>query len=197
MEQWQLIPSGDSVTGIYNRTLKLPSQVEGMVADDELDILYVAEEDSGIWRFDARPQGALQGTKLAMGDVSQNKCLKADMEGLALSYSRQGGYLIASSQGNNSFAVFSRMGNNTYLGSFVVANGVIDGVAETDGIEVLNLPLGNRFPNGLFIAQDGFNRDAKGKKQPQNFKLVDWGELEKVFRSGMQADSAYSPMFGN
>ncbi|MDE0365378.1 MAG: phytase, partial [Gammaproteobacteria bacterium] len=47
-----------------------------------------------------------------------------------------------------------------YLGQFrAVADAAagIDGVSETDGIDVTSANLGPAFANGLFIAQDGRN----------------------------------------
>jgi 3-phytase len=80
------------------------------------------------------------------------------------------GSLVASSQGDDRFAVYRRGGRNAYVRSFrIVAAGGIDGVSDTDGIDVTSRPLGRRFPGGLFVAQDGHNDGAH-----QNFKLVPW-----------------------
>ena len=97
--------------------------------------------------------------------------LVADVEGLTIAYGSDGkGYLIASSQGNSTFAIYRREGDNTYVKSFrIVAGNAVDNVTETDGIHVTTANLGPQFPNGVFIAQDG--ADDKGK---QNFKLVPW-----------------------
>jgi len=40
----------------------------------------------------------------------------ADVEGLTIAYGSDGkGYLIASSQGNSTFAIYRREGDNTYV----------------------------------------------------------------------------------
>jgi len=157
------------------RTLKLSSQAEGCVADDETGWLYVAEEDIGLWRFAAAPDA--DPTPQSVDSVRGHKFLKDDMEGVAL-YNRPdgSGYLIVSSQGNNSFALYDRQPPNHYVGSFRVGAGkTIDGVSETDGLEATSLPMGPRYPKGALVVQDGDNRpDA------QNFKIVDWREIEKV-----------------
>ena len=78
------------------------------------------------------------------------------------------GHLIASSQGNNSFVVYKREGNNDHVKAFRIGAGNgIDGVGGTDGIDVTTTDLGPDFPNGVFIAQDGTNDSGN-----QNFKLV-------------------------
>ena len=94
--------------------------------------------------------------------------LEAEVEGLAIAYGPgRSGYLIASSQGNNSFAVYRRE-DNDYVKAFTIkgADG-IDAVEETDGIEVTTRDLGEAFPDGLLVAHDG--SDDGGRT---NFKLV-------------------------
>jgi 3-phytase len=87
------------------------------------------------------------------------------------------GYLIVSSQGNNSYAVYRREGDNAYLGSFsVVADPArgIDGISETDGLDVTSANLGPGFGTGAMIAQDGRNLLPV---ENQNFKFVPWSEI--------------------
>ena len=87
------------------------------------------------------------------------KTLSADAEGLTLYFGPEGtGYLLASSQGSSTFLVYDRAGDNPYLGSYRVgASGEIDGVDESDGSMVLNVPLGPTFPQGLLVVHDGLN----------------------------------------
>jgi len=91
--------------------------------------------------------------------------LEADAEGLAIYYGPRSheGYLIASSQGDDTFHVFARTGGftrrrgNTHLAEFTV-----DGASETDGHDVVNVPVGRAFPKGLFVLQNG------GAEEPEN-----------------------------
>ena len=57
--------SGARSAGRVVRTMKLASQSEGCVVDPRTHWLYVAEEDVGVWRFDAVPDGATQPVKVA------------------------------------------------------------------------------------------------------------------------------------
>ena len=50
------------VSGRIVRTMKLATQSEGCVVDARTARLYVAEEDVGIWRFDARASGSVMPT---------------------------------------------------------------------------------------------------------------------------------------
>ncbi len=68
---------------------------------------------------------------------SLNPKISYDLEGLAIYYAKNSkGYLIASSQGNNSYSIFEREEPNRYLGSFKVGVGTIDEVEETDRLDV-------------------------------------------------------------
>jgi 3-phytase len=179
VRQWELVPTRTGkVRAKPVRDIKLGSQTEGCVADDASGTLYVAEEDVGLWRVTAEPvKGAVPAS---VDKVADNPKLKDDMEGIGL-YDLGGGrgYLVVSSQGNNSYAVYRREGNNDYLGSFSVmadpAKG-IDGISETDGLDVSSANLGPGFEQGAMIAQDGRNMLPV---ENQNFKYVPWSTIAK------------------
>jgi 3-phytase len=168
VQQWELRDDGSGrVVGAQVRSFGLGSQLEGCVADDELGHLYVGEEARGIWKFGAEPDAGDSGSLIV--EASPSGPLVADVEGLAIARRDDGtGHLIASSQGDNSYAVFQREGENSYVGSFRITDGGgIDGTSDTDGIDVAAAPLGASFPSGVFVAQDGENDEGR-----QNFKLV-------------------------
>ena len=173
VEQWRLSFDDGKIVGELVRELQLPGQVEGMVADDQLGQLYVGVEEAGVYRFGIEASAAVAG-ELLSDSTDANSNIDYDIEGLTIFEQANGsGFLIASIQGNNSFAVFHRNGKNAYIGSFEISDGSVDGVQETDGIEAVNLQLGERFPKGIFICQDGINFDDD-KKMAQNFKYVSW-----------------------
>ena len=180
VQQFLITTEQDSLAGLQLvREIQISSQVEGMVADNYYQQLYIGEENKGIWKIDAEPDGDSTLTFIAQSDEA-NPAISYDIEGLTLYEDGQQGYLIASSQGNFSYAVFDRTGDHEYLFSFKInESNTIDGVEETDGIQAISTPLGKQFPKGLFIAQDGFNYDGEVQKA-QNFKIVDWQMIEKV-----------------
>lgn len=182
VEQWELSTDDTKITGKPVRYLKLDTQVEGMVTDDENGLLYVGEEDKGIWRFSAEPDSSDHKELLPLSTEKDNLFIEYDIEGLAIYELSDGdGYLIASSQGNDSYAVFERRLPNKYLGSFKIVEGTtIDGSQETDGIDVTSIPLGKTYPAGLFVVQDGENVD-NGTSTSQNFKLVRWDSIANRF----------------
>jgi 3-phytase len=186
VRQWELVPTrAGKVRARQIRDIKFGSQTEGCVADDASGTLYVAEEDVGLWRVTAEP--VRSATPISVDKVANNPKLKDDMEGVGL-YDLGGarGYLIVSSQGNNSYAVYRREGNNAYLGSFSViadpAKG-IDGISETDGLDVSSANLGVGFEHGAMIAQDGRNMLPV---ENQNFKFVPWSTIARALNLEMR-----------
>ncbi len=180
-EQWELIPSPDQKISLkLVRNFSFATQTEGLTVDDERGILYAAEEDNCIWKVDADPEKSAIKTKIPLSD-SLNPRIVYDLEGLAIYYGEdQQGYLIASVQGNYSYAIFERGGNNRYLGSFTIADKNTDGAEETDGLEVTSVPLGKMYPHGILVVQDGFNYEADSLVN-QNFKLVAWEDIASLF----------------
>jgi 3-phytase len=162
-------------------TWKINSQPEGMVADDELGVLYVGEEENGIWRIDLRSSGIpviIEDSK-----KSSNPFMVPDLEGLAIYYGdKQEGFLLASVQGSFSYALFDRTGTNRYLGSFIIPDGMeIDGVEETDGLDIFSTSFGKKYPAGLLVVQDGFNYDH-GELKSQNFKYISLETVIELYK---------------
>jgi 3-phytase len=154
------------------RSMKLSSQAEGCVVDDRTGVLYVAEEDVGIWTFDA--DLAASGTPKFFAKVD-GTTLVADAEGLALAPSGgSDGYLIASSQGDNAYTIYN-LSDRKVAGRFRITDGQsVDGTSETDGIELVLGDFGPKFKDGLFVAQDGDNAP-----KTQNFKMLPWRDVLK------------------
>lgn len=174
VKQWRLFATASStVDASLVRKFDVGDSTEGCVADDARGHLYVAEEQVGIWRYAAEPTDP--SPRLLVAGTGASGHLTPDVEGLALVVddSPGGGFLIASSQGDDRYVIFRR-NDYAYVASFrIVAGAHVDGAESTDGIEVAALQLGPAFPGGLFVAQDGNNTDA-GAAANHNFKLVPW-----------------------
>jgi 3-phytase len=180
--QFELYATAKGTVGAKRiRNYQFSSQVEGMVADDRLGFLYVGQEEAGIFKVEANPDAAFRPV-LIENSSEANTQIKYDLEGISLYNSSDStGYLIVSSQGNFSYAVFKRQADNDYLGSFVITEGTVDGVEETDGLDITSRPFGDLFPTGFLVVQDGFNYDGQSKKA-QNFKLVDWKSISELIK---------------
>ena len=118
VEQYSL--AGESL----RRFGDIRSQAEGCVADDERGLLYVAEEERGIWRFEADADAGRMGT--LVDRVGPH--LDSDIEGLTLA----GPFLIASSQGDSTYAVYR---DDEFVASFrIPASAEGEEVSGTDGV---------------------------------------------------------------
>lgn len=172
IHQVALDTSGATPKGRTVRTMKLGTQSEGCAVDDRTSRLYVAEEDVGLWRFDARASGSTIPVKVAAAD---GKNIVMDAEGVAIApMGEKDGYVLVSSQGDNAYAAY-RISDDSYVGRFRVVDGTIGGSEETDGIDLMLGDFGPGYPGGLFVAQDGHNAAAA-----QNFKLVPWDDVVKA-----------------
>lgn len=174
--QYRIDWRDNAYVGVVVRRFSVASQPEGCVADDRAGRLFIGEEDHGIWTLTA-DASAVAAPQLVLPVGPR---LVADVEGLALYHGARASYLIASSQGDNSFVVLDAQPPFAYRGAFRIginAAAGIDGVSETDGLEVTALDLGGAYGEGMLVVQDGFNRlpDA-----PQNFKLVAWKDIARV-----------------
>jgi myo-inositol-hexaphosphate 3-phosphohydrolase len=170
-----------SLERIEFREFEVGSEAEGCVADDETGAFYVSEEDVGVWRYDAEPDGGRSRT--LVDSVGSQGNLVPDSEGLTLVHlPGRGGYLLASAQHvndprNSYFTVYERTGDNGFVKAFRVVEGdTADGCQRTDGIATYAGDLGPSFPSGLFVCQDNHNSEP-GTSGAQDFKLV---RLEKV-----------------
>lgn len=189
------------------RTLTVPippdgeledAQTEGIVVDRELGYLYVGQENLGIFKFFAEPYESDEGVLI---DSIEGGNLQADVEGLTIYYAENGtGYLLASSQGDSTFAVYTREGDNQYIGNIAIgASGSIDSVEESDGADVINVPLGNQYPFGLLVVQDGANdpqivveNDEELENISTGFKLVPWQNVATAFPDALKIDPTSS-----
>ncbi|MCH8134406.1 MAG: phytase [Proteobacteria bacterium] len=190
VKQWQLVDAGNGKAGVnLVREFSVGSQTEGCVADDETGNLYVGEENVALWKYSAEPDG---GDARTMVDSIETGNLTADVEGVAIYYGANGtGYLIASNQGADNYAIYERQGDNKFLGHFhIVADEAtgIDGASETDGLDVTSANLGPAFPHGALIVQDGRNISPVER---QNFKIVPWERIAAAME--LTISSGYDP----
>ncbi|MGQ9907732.1 MAG: phytase [Candidatus Flexifilum sp.] len=192
VEQYRLIDAGNGqIAAELVREFVVGSQTEGCTADDEAGVLYIGEEDVGIWRYGAEPDaGDARVLVDAVGDV-----LTADVEGMALYTAANGaGYLIVSAQGASEFVVYDRAvpadgSANAYVGTFaIIESDATDAVSGSDGLDVTNFGLGDRYPDGLFVTQDDLNLNPPAN---QNFKLVSWRTIADAL--GLIVDPTFDP----
>ncbi|WP_318196321.1 phytase [Streptomyces sp. MCL20-2] len=191
-------------------------QVEGMAVDTEEGVLYAAQEAVGLWRIELDDEEFESprlidrvreyGTPWTYDENADEECvldtdndpgfggehLSADAEGVTIYHAEDGtGYVLASSQGDNTFAVYAREGDNAHLGNFAIKDGpAIDGVQHSDGSTVVNVPLGDAFPKGLLITHDGEATPADPDRgDSTNFKFTRWDAVAGAFPRPLVVDT--------
>ena len=160
---------------------KLGSATEGCTVDDARQLLYVAEESRGVWKFDLS-KNTLEAPELIV-KTGMFEPLTSDVEGITLLATNDtDGYLIISSQGNDEYAIIDRV-SYQHIANFAIVETdetrqaeKIDGTSHTDGIDLTSANLGQALPNGIFVAQDDDNT-SHGETRNQNLKVV---PLERI-----------------
>lgn len=167
------------------REFSLPSQPEGCSSDDRNGLIYMGEEDQGIWLADAEPSAQTKAKLI----INVGDTLKDDIEGMEVYHGENARYLVASSQGNDSFVVYGLWDDYPMLTNFRIdmnLENAIDGVSETDGLTVTSTALPG-FPMGVLIVQDGRNRMPQ---QPQNFKVIDWRQVQALIDQAIPVENS-------
>jgi len=181
-QQWglrrdRMSPTQDELPNFSARLLRefsVSSQPEGCVVDDDEQRLFIGIETEGVRYVSAMPGAEPQ--ILPIADID-GEILVADVEGMTIYHQGEAGYLVVSSQGNNSFAVYDKLPPFDYRGSFVISaasESSLDGAQDTDGLAVSSQLRTAEFPQGLLVVQDGFNTEPQAA---QNFKYVSWQEI--------------------
>ncbi len=179
IEQYEITTNNYRIFYKFQRSFKVNSQAEGMVVNDLNSTLYIGVEEEGIYKTSAHPRNRARLTLLEGSTKETNEFISYDIEGLAIYHSTNKNYLIASIQGNFTYAIFELGKTDMYISSFSIQDGKFDGVQETDGLEVTSFPINTTYPKGMLIVQDGFNYDGDSLVS-QNFKYVSWKSIEEL-----------------
>ncbi|CAG8971149.1 hypothetical protein HYALB_00010124 [Hymenoscyphus albidus] len=156
-------------------------QVEGCVTDEENGYIFIGEEPSALWRYDAEPETSTpEGTKIAsVSTYSDFKpgYLYSDVEGVTFIPGKNStqGYIIVSCQGVSAYNVYERAPPHAFVKTFTIVNskGGVDHVSNTDGITAVGNRLNEQFPSGLIVVHDDSNELATGGTSDEaSFKLV-------------------------
>lgn len=158
------------------REISVLKQTEGCDFDDRNAKVYVAVEEGDLSQYPSAPDS--DGAAREIAHIG-NYGLKADLEGVTVyEQGADGGYVIVSSQGNNSYGVF-KLPDLSFAGRFSIVDGEVDGVTSTDGIAVTSEPT-QRFPKGFLVVQDDMDDTSprSDELKKQNFKVIDWRDIE-------------------
>src|SRR5690606_31464730 len=101
------------------RRISVPSPLTQCAADSAGGVVYAAEEEVGLWRFNADPEADVGA---ALVDLPGLGHIAGEVGGVALYDGGDGArWLIASDSSAGRLNVYDRGADDAYLGSFVVA----------------------------------------------------------------------------
>ncbi|WP_240613056.1 phytase [Chitinophaga parva] len=140
-------------------------EIESIAVDDKLGYIYYSDETVGVRKYYADP--AKGNEELAL--FGEGK-FKGDNEGISIYETGDStGYILVSNQQANTFLVFRREGQPGNPHQHPLLAEIPTSTIESDGSDVTNVNLGEKFPKGLFVAM------SNGKV----FQYYDWRALEK------------------
>lgn len=199
-------PLPDGTTWVPCEEPGVEPQLEGVAVDRRTGTLYATQEDVGLWRVPL-PLGSGEprlidrvkdfGVHDAY-DPETEECtpvdptapsyggtnLTADAEGVDIWYGPgRTGYVVVSSQGDDTYGVYALSGRNRALGTFRVAGDGVDDVDGSDGLAVSNAPVGE-YESGLLVTHDEpeTGPDADPDRDATGFSYVHWGDVTKALR---------------
>ena len=118
-------------------------EIEAIAVDDEQGFVYYSDEGVCIKKYYAEPSMGNEELACFGGEH-----FLRDIEGIAIAtYPNEEGFIIVSDQQRGQFNIFSRKDN-----SFIKAVNL--STTETDGCDVVTVPLNDTFKNGLFAAMN-------------------------------------------
>jgi 3-phytase len=122
-------------------------EIEAIAVDNELGYIYYSDEQVGVRQYYADPE---KGNKqLAIFGTSG---FAADHEGISIyKLTDTTGYILVSDQGANRFQVFNREGTKQDPFEHKLAKIVNVAARQSDGSDVVSVPLNNTFKHGLFV----------------------------------------------
>ncbi len=189
IEQWEITQAADEHLSVKQvRAFARPSKVKGAVADDEKGILYISEEKTGVWQYNAEPDASADATQIAK--VGENG-LEKDVLGLALYAAADNkGYLLVVSQGpkggRSLVKIYDRAAPHAFrLTLDPAANGQPKWEGSS-GIAITNRPTASQFPAGTLAVKQRFNPNAS-----EDFKLYSWKQIAD--QAHLTIDPAHSP----
>lgn len=150
-------------------------QVEGCVADEDNAWLFLGEEPSALWRYDAEPDGSDEGYRVAYVGDSR---LWGDVEGMTLvnGKTKDEGFILVSCQGVSAYNVYRRAHPHEYVLTFTISESVdrkIDGVTNTDGLAAVGTNLGSEYPSGILVVHDDTNElSGGGADEEASYKIL-------------------------
>lgn len=144
--QYKLVSEDNKVKPVLVRkfgNFSGKKEIEAIAVDSEMGYIYYSDEGHCIRKYYANPSKGNEELACFGG-----KFFQKDIEGIAIAkFENKKGYIIVSDQQKGQFNLFDRQTNE-----FVKAVNL--STLETDGCDVVTVPLNETFKSGLFVAMN-------------------------------------------
>ncbi|MBN2355689.1 phytase [candidate division KSB1 bacterium] len=125
-------------------------EIEAIAVDDELGYVYYSDEGVGVRKYPADPDAPAANEELAL---FARDGFADDHEGISIyKVDDKTGYILVSDQGADEFHIYKREGEPGQPHHHPLVKVVRLSTQESDGSDVVSIPLNDRFPQGLFVA---------------------------------------------
>jgi len=123
-------------------------EIESIAVDDQLGYVYYSDEGVGIRKYYADPENGNQ--ELALFGTGS---FKEDNEGISIyTLTDSTGFILVSDQQDHSFHIYPREGTTENPHAHPMLRKQYVAARESDGSEIISIPLLPDFPFGLFVA---------------------------------------------
>jgi 3-phytase len=140
-------------------------EIEAVAVDNELGYVYYSDETAGVHKYLADPDAPNADQELAFFG---NEGFAQDQEGISIYKLNDGtGYILVSDQQANAFRIFKREGEPDDPHNHQLVKVVQVSTNESDGSDVTNVPVDDRFPSGIFVAMS----------DDQTFHYYSWDDI--------------------
>jgi len=125
-------------------------EIEAIAVDDELGYVYYSDENTGVRKYYADPDRPDANVELALFGTEP---YAEDREGISIYQINGGtGYILVSNQSAHKFHVYKREGESDNPHQHDLIKVVDVSTNNSDGSDVTNVALNDKFPVGLFVA---------------------------------------------
>jgi len=153
---WQYLLQDDGKGGVKGTKVRAfglysgKKEIESIAVDDKLGYVYYSDEQTCVRKYFADPD--MPGAEKQLGTISVAGYLE-DNEGISIYEVNDGtGYILVSDQSANKFHIYKREGEPGNPHEQKEVKVVDVSTTNSDGSEVTNIPLGPKFPAGMFVA---------------------------------------------
>jgi len=125
-------------------------EIEAIAVDDALGYVYYSDENVGIRKYHADPDADNANVELALFGTEG---FTQDREGISIYQVNDGtGYILISDQEVNKYNIYKREGEPGDPHRHPLVKIIDVSTLDSDGCEVTNVALNEKFPAGLFVA---------------------------------------------